>query len=373
MILDTLDRLGIEYKKEAGERAKICCPFHDEKTPSMTIYDNNSCYCFGCQKRCWHDELIAKLTNCSIIEAKKKLGIFDPNAQYVCSDQSGEGKKIVNYDFADPIRDFSGSFEKLPTDVPDQMLEFLKSKALDQCALTLGKWRWHPRGTFKCWERQEGIAIPYFGPNGEISTFRLRRYDRMRQKFEHPLAPKGVPLQASYLIHDKSKPFYFCEGESDSLSMFSIGRNVICLPGVGAHRQLNSAIMNCLQWNVPKLVFCGDNDEAGREFNNYATKAALTLGLGIFVPQIRTLKLPDEYNALKDGSFKRKDINDFLIEGRLEQIISDFEAKDANGRSSFKQTEEPKQVVPQPNALDNLRLIFGDYEEMDSPETKGVF
>lgn len=27
----------------------ICCPFHDDKTPSMKLYDDHF-YCFGCQK-----------------------------------------------------------------------------------------------------------------------------------------------------------------------------------------------------------------------------------------------------------------------------------------------------------------------------------
>lgn len=27
---------------------KICCPFHNEKTASLTVYPNNTFYCFGC-------------------------------------------------------------------------------------------------------------------------------------------------------------------------------------------------------------------------------------------------------------------------------------------------------------------------------------
>lgn len=364
-VLAVLDTLGVEYKKETGNKAKICCPFHDEKTPSMTINDDNYCYCFGCQKFCWHDELIAKLADCSLIEAKKKLGIFDPNVNYVYLEPTKGKFKLPNIEFADEVQDFSDQFAKLPTEVPAEMQQFLESKGLEGFAYDLGKWRWHPKGTFKCWPNQEGICIPYFGPKGEIATFRLRQFDRMRGKFGHPLAPKGVPLQASYMIFNPSKPVYFCEGESDSLSMRSTGRNVVCLPGVGAHKQLHSAITVCFELGVPMLVFCGDNDEAGQAFNEYALRVTMTLGMGVYTPQVRTLKLPDEYNMLDGGGFKRKDINDYLKEGRLAEIMSNFE----NNKNL---------VDVEPTAwektMETMRSIFGEgIEELPASAVEGIF
>jgi len=360
-VLAILDQYGIEYKRETDGRAKICCPFHEEKTPSMTIYDDNHCFCFGCNRRCWHDELIAKIANCSLVEAKKKLGTYDPNMNYVYTDKVPDKFKLPNIEFADPPKDFSAQYKKLPEEVPEEMTKFLKDKGLNAFAYDLGKWRWHPKGTFRCWEKQEGICIPYFGPHGEIATFRLRRYDRMRGKFGHPLAPKGVPLQASYMVFDHDLPVYFCEGESDSLSLRSTGRNVICLPGVGAKKQLHSAIMQCFEWGVPKLIFCGDNDEAGKLFNKYAIDVAMTLGLGKYNPQLRTLRLPDEYNTQPDGSFKRKDINDFLVEGRLDQILKDQDSAHSTEPDNWSIMKE------------KLRGIFGDFEELDPSEVEGIF
>lgn len=317
-VLDVLDMNGVQYRKTGGT-AKICCPFHDEKTPSMVIYDDNSAYCFGCQKRVWHDELVAKICDCSTIEAKKKLGIYDPNQQYI---PRLPRSKVENYDLAESPKDFSSSWEKLSETIPKEMQEWLDKKKLGEIAITEGMWRWLPKHTFKCWENKEGICIPYFGPNLEVATFRLRAYDRMRNKFTHEQAPKNIPLQASYYVSDYSKPVYFCEGASDTISVVGTGNNAICLPGVGAHKQLNSAILQCLEWKIPKLIFCGDNDDAGKTFNKYAQKAAIALGMGLFTPQLETLQVPDEYNMLPDGSFKRKDLNDFWVEGRLGEILN---------------------------------------------------
>lgn len=360
-VLGVLDQLGVEYKRETDGRAKICCPFHDEKTPSMTIYDDNSCFCFGCHKFCWHDELISKIANCNMIEAKKKLGTFDPNVNYGSGEKWGDKFKLPNMELADPTIDLTDRYERLSKDVPPQMEKYLESKGLLGCAYELGGWRWHERGTFKFWEKQDGICIPYFGPKGEITTFRLRRYDKMREKFGHPLAPKGLSLQASYMVIDHSKPVYFCEGETDSLSLRSLGKNVICFPGVGAKKQLHSAILQCFDWEIPKLIFCGDNDEAGQGFNKYAIDATMTLGLGKFCPQLRTLPLPDEYNILPDGRYKRKDINDFLVEGRLKKIIRDFEVSEGDA-----ETEEDELIR-------RMREIFGDVEELPESEVEGIF
>lgn len=354
-ILPVLDSLGVDYKQD-GNRAKMLCPFHDEKTPSFVVFDNNGCFCFGCQKYCWHDELIAKLADCSIVEAKKKLGTYDPDVQYEPSDKSPT-KKARNYGFAEEPGDYTNSWDKLQDEMPPEMVKFLDSKGLTEAAYNLGLWRWCPKGTFKCWNNREGICIPYFSSEGNIVTYRLRQYDRMRDKFGHPIAPKGIPLQASFLFYNKNEPVYFCEGESDSLSLHSLGYNVICLPGVGAHKQINSAIRTCMDWGVPEFVFCGDNDSAGQGMNEYCKEATYDLGMGIFTPKIRVLKLPQEYNLGKDGTFKRKDINDFFVEGRLQDILSG-------------KRKEPTWLQKTPTNL--LDLIPGA-EEISQDELKGVF
>ena len=52
--LHPFEKLSTTYQcVGGGGRLKACCPFegHDDDTPSLTIYtQNNSFYCFGCQK-----------------------------------------------------------------------------------------------------------------------------------------------------------------------------------------------------------------------------------------------------------------------------------------------------------------------------------
>src|SRR5690606_1057224 len=50
--LDIVDILGARIRlKKSGANYTACCPFHDEKTPSMYIYTdpgNQHYHCFGC-------------------------------------------------------------------------------------------------------------------------------------------------------------------------------------------------------------------------------------------------------------------------------------------------------------------------------------
>ena len=52
----------------------ICCPFHDDKTPSMKLYDDHF-YCFGCQKSGDVIDLAAQLLGLTNREAAKRLAV----------------------------------------------------------------------------------------------------------------------------------------------------------------------------------------------------------------------------------------------------------------------------------------------------------
>jgi DNA primase len=46
--------LGVQFKPHGTTRKALCC-FHSETTPSLTIYPNDTFYCFGCMA--WGDAL----------------------------------------------------------------------------------------------------------------------------------------------------------------------------------------------------------------------------------------------------------------------------------------------------------------------------
>jgi len=72
---------GISLKK-SGSRYVACCPFHDEKTGSFFIFQDNSFKCFGCGASGDAATFIMKSRSCSFPEALERLGINRTNKPY---------------------------------------------------------------------------------------------------------------------------------------------------------------------------------------------------------------------------------------------------------------------------------------------------
>ena len=74
--------LGLQLIKRGNNYVGLC-PFHTEKTPSLTIFADGRWKCFGCNSAGDGVDLIAKALNISLIEAAKRIasdyGIYYQN------------------------------------------------------------------------------------------------------------------------------------------------------------------------------------------------------------------------------------------------------------------------------------------------------
>jgi len=67
MLLESHNHVG------RGRPMKFKCLFHDENTPSMTVYTNNRFHCFGCQKNGDAIDILMKLEGLTLGDAVAKL------------------------------------------------------------------------------------------------------------------------------------------------------------------------------------------------------------------------------------------------------------------------------------------------------------
>ena len=63
--------LGIPY---TGREKQVICPFHNEHTPSCTIYPDGHYFCFGCGATGQNAiDFIMQVANCTFLEAVDEI------------------------------------------------------------------------------------------------------------------------------------------------------------------------------------------------------------------------------------------------------------------------------------------------------------
>lgn len=68
----TMQDILLHYGYETNRTGFVCCPFHNEKTPSMRIYERDY-YCFGCQEHGDIITFIQRLFGLSFQKALRKI------------------------------------------------------------------------------------------------------------------------------------------------------------------------------------------------------------------------------------------------------------------------------------------------------------
>jgi 5S rRNA maturation endonuclease (ribonuclease M5) len=73
-IVDVAKGYGITGK-QTGQQVKVCCPFHQDKTPSCVLYVNdNGWKCFGCDAHGDVIDFVQRMEGCDFAQAVEKLG-----------------------------------------------------------------------------------------------------------------------------------------------------------------------------------------------------------------------------------------------------------------------------------------------------------
>ena len=70
----TMREVLLHYGYEPNNRGFMCCPFHNEKTPSMKIFEKDY-HCFGCGENGDVINFVQKLFNLSFPDTLKKIDV----------------------------------------------------------------------------------------------------------------------------------------------------------------------------------------------------------------------------------------------------------------------------------------------------------
>lgn len=334
--------------KRAGRNLNGLCPFHNEKTPSFTVYtDTSSFYCFGCGAGGDVFGFIRKIENLDYIEAVKKLadragvtipeGDYDDsylklkNKVYEINKESArffhnhlftpEGKWALDYLLGrgldvKTIKHFG--LGSAPNEW-DALLKHLKAKGfslsdMEQAnVITKGS-----KGGY--YDRfRNRVMFPIIEINGKVVGFSGRRHPNEDRGGKYvntsdtPVYKKSKTLFGfNFAKNHCSKQLLVVEGNMDVVSLHKAGfENTIGTLGTA----FTSEQARLIARYTNEIVLGFDSDAAGQKAVARATETLSESGLKVRVLAVPDGKDPDEF-IKKNGPERFK----ALLEGAVNEI-----------------------------------------------------
>ncbi len=360
----------IELRRR-GRNLVGLCPFHNEKTPSFTVYpETASYYCFGCGAGGDVIGFIRNIENLDYVEAVKFLadraGIKMPDANY--DDTTANLRRRIYEANREAARFFH---ETLFTEQGKAQLEYLQRrnvspKMIKHFGLGAAPDDWHALEnhlTAKGFKRSELIAanlLRYSEKNGKKYF-----YDAFRAKVMYPVIDlRGNVVAFGGRVLDNSKPKYINTSDtlvykkSNELFALNFAKNgndrkiilcegymdVIALHGAGfenAVAGLGTALtpeqVSLISRYADEVALCYDSDEAGQK----AVRAALALfsktGVRAKVIRLSGGKDPDEIIRVHGKEMFAKLLNsaDNDTEYKLSVLREKYVVETADGKMNF--------------------------------------
>lgn len=314
--------------KRNGSRYTACCPFHNEKTPSFTVFtDTSSYYCFGCGAGGDVITFVMNRENLDYVEAIKLLasraGLSLPEDRGV-PDQKKKSRERMYEMHKIAARHYYSNLTK--TD--NACMEYLKGRGLDAGSVTrygLGfakddfqdiKTLLLSKG-FSLAEMFEAglvaksqkngsyydkfrnrLMFPIIDIRGNVVAFSGRALGKEQMpKYmnspETPIYHKGDILFGLNVAKEKNEgTLILCEGNIDVVMLSQAGfKNAIAPLGTAFTVEQARVIARYAK----TVVIAFDSDAAGQKATAKAIDYLRSQGVSIKVLQMQGAKDPDEY------------------------------------------------------------------------------
>lgn len=415
-----------EFLRELGDRSRIedivasyvnlrrrgknlvgLCPFHNEKTPSFCVYpENNSFYCFGCNKGGDVITFIMGVENLDFSEAVKFLAqragmalpeeggdlsmsrlrtrILEINREagrfYFGVLSTPEGKPGLEYFRGrgldgKTIRHFGLGY------APDSgfaLVNHLKGKGYTQEELVQSDMvRRSQKGNL--YDRYRGrVMFPIFDLRGNVVAFGGRILTDEKPKYintsDTPVYHKSSGLFAMNFAKDSgARQLILAEGYMDVIALHRAGfTNAIASLGTA----LTEEQARIIRRYADEAVICYDSDEAGRRATQRAIPILKNAGLLVRVITVPGNKDPDEFfrSDPKDGPARFKRLlqqsgND--TEYRLSVVREKYDLTTPDGKKRYLQ-EAVTQVLALLQDSIELDVYAGKLSEETGVEKASV-
>ena len=357
--------------KKRGRNYVCKCPFHNDSTPSFTVYpDTESFYCFGCAAGGDVISFIMRAEQLVYIDAVKYLaqraGMQMPENKY--DDSFSKLRLRILEANREAARFYHSQFY---TESGYRGLDYLRSRQLsDQTINKFGlgfapdSWTaltdhllakkftsYELLQANLCIESKKGslidrfrnrVMFPIIDLKGNVIAFGGRIMTDEKPKYlntsDTPVFKKGEGLFAFNIAkNSKSDKFILCEGYMDVIALHQAGFD-FAVAALGT--ALTSEQARKLKKYKETIVLCYDSDSAGQLATQRAIGILRKENVNVKVLQIPEGKDPDEYIKRNgsDGAIKFKLLLDSIesdIDYKIEQLETRFDITDASGKFQF--------------------------------------
>lgn len=347
--------------KRAGSNYVGLCPFHNEKTPSFTVFlKSDNFYCFGCGAGGDIITFIMRAENVDYMSAVEILanryGMTMPVGEDVLK-ESIRRKRILEMNKAAAIfyRNalIGGKYQNAARYVAERHLDGLATKkfglgyapneygCLASHLAELGYTREEMEAAFLCRRAKNGsmfdlyrnrIIFPIIDTVGNVIAFGGRAMGEDKPKYlntnDTPAFKKSRNLfSLNYAKNSSEDYFILCEGYVDVISLYVAGfTSAVASLGTS----LTEEQASLMKKYKSKVIICYDGDAAGKKAAKRAIPILLSAGLEIKVLSIPGSLDPDEYIA-KFGAERFKNLlsqSSGEFEYRSEEILSAYDLTD---------------------------------------------
>ena len=314
--------------RRRGKTLVGLCPFHNEKTPSFTVYpDTNSFYCFGCGAGGDVISFIRRIDNLDYVEAVKTVaqmaGMSMPEDGYDDTlakrrmrllAANREAARFFNACLMDeknrPALDYFLRRALTPATIrhfglgyaPDSwhaLTEHLRSKGFTYEEMTLANLvrRSDKNGKANYYDNfRNRVMFPIIDLRGNVIAFGGRVMDDSKPKYintsDTPVYKKSNGVFAlNFAKNANENKLLLVEGYMDVIALHQAGfTNAIACLGTA----FTSEQANLLSRYAEEIIICYDNDGAGREATQRALAVLGKTGLKLRVVTMSGGKDADE-------------------------------------------------------------------------------
>lgn len=354
-IKDIKTHLSIEtvlnhYGLTPNKTNHVCCPFHDDKTPSLKIYPETNTYnCFGCDANGDVIQFIQDKENCSKHEALKKatelatsIGINSPIAVQLRAPAPSQNlvtPKKPSAGIACFGEDLEGAFLKMKQSLhrSKKAVAYLQDRCLSDVLLEQGYNAQHFKPLQNC------IVYPLKNVENKIVSF----YGRSIGKGKHYYLPNRKGLYPNYPTAE-TKVLVLTESIIDAATIQKYtNHQVLALYGTNGLTDEHIETIESLK-SLEEIILFFDGDRGGREANIKVAEKLRDVIPNITYSQVNT---PDDEDVNSLVQNNKAEILDYLIEKREVLYLAEKEEERLPDIGKLN-TENPEYLVYKTDLLE---------------------